>query len=176
MLNSITADNPLPSHISDKCPSKPNPVTSVIAFTASIRPNSSPSLLSVTMLFNAIAASSSSRIPRFCAVDKIPTPNGLVRYKRQPAVAVEFCLSDVISTMPLTASPKTGSGQSMLWPPASVIPASAHTAREPSSTFWATSAGSLLIGHPRIAIANTGLPPIAYTSLIAFADAMRPKS
>ena len=31
------------------------------------------------------------------------------------------------------------------------------------------------MGHPRIAMASTGLPPIAYTSLIAFAEAIRPK-
>src|SRR5665647_121004 len=36
--------------------------------------------------------------------------------------------------------------------------------------------GKTFIGQPNIAIATIGLPPIAYTSLIALALAMRPNS
>ena len=106
----------------------------------------------------------------------MPTPRALVKYNLQPAVAVEFCLRFLISTKPFTAKPNTGSGQSILCPPAKLIPASAQIERAPSNTFWATSGDSLSIGHPKMAMANTGFPPMAYTSLMAFADAIRPKS
>jgi hypothetical protein len=38
-----------------------------------------------------------------------------------------------------------------------------------------TASGSLLMGMPSTDSASSGLPPIAYTSLIALAAAMRPK-
>ncbi len=50
-----------------------------------------------------------------------------------------------------------------------------QTCRLPSKTSFATPAGILLTGHPKIAIAMKGSPPMAYTSLIAFTDAIDPK-
>ena len=61
-------------------------------------------------------------------------------------------------------------------PPAKAMPAVAQAARPPSTICCATSAGSLLIGKPKIAIAIIGLPPIAKISLIALVAAIRPKS
>ena len=84
-------------------------------------------------------------------------------------------MSLAISTRPVTAKPKIGSGLSILCPPASVMPASAQDARPPSSTCCATSGGSLSIGHPNMAIASKGVPPIAYISLMALVAAIFPK-
>ena len=106
----------------------------------------------------------------------MPTPNGLVKYSSEPVVAVSFCFRSLMSTIPVTASPKIGSGESMLWPPASGIPASAQMLRAPSSTRRATSGGSLSTGQPSTAMASSGRPPMAYTSEMALAEAMRPKS
>mmetsp|Transcript_83948 Transcript_83948/g.140093 ORF Transcript_83948/g.140093 Transcript_83948/m.140093 type:complete len:213 (+) Transcript_83948:723-1361(+) len=114
--------------------------------------------------------------PFLPAVPRMPTPSGLVRYNRSPALAVEFFLSMDSGTRPLTARPKIGSGLSMLCPPANAIPASAHARRPPSTTRPATAGGSFSRGQPRIAMAIRGVPPIAYTSLMALVAAMRPKS
>ena len=156
-----TALNPLPSAISTKCPSKAKPVTSVMAFTPFTAPISSPILFSCIICFAAMPLCSSFKIPFFSAVVKIPTPNGLVKNNTSPACARLFCLMLAIGTNPFTARPKIGSGESMLCPPASGIPASAQILRLPSITFWATSGGNILMGQPRMAMASAGLPPMA---------------
>jgi hypothetical protein len=66
-----------------------------------------------------------------------------------------------MSTKPDTASPKMGSDISMLWPPANVIPALEQIARAPDKTSLATSGANLSTGHPSMAIATVGVPPIA---------------
>ena len=88
-------------------------------------------------------------------------PSGLVRYRRQPAVAVSLRLRCRLSTTPVTASPKMGSGASMECPPASGMPAASHAARPPRTTSRATSGGSTLTGQPRMAIAISGSAPMA---------------
>ncbi len=116
-----------------------------MACTPAILPRCSPNELSwVSCASNALKCSSEIN-SRFCAVDKIPTPSFLVTNSRSPACAVLFCFKFFMSTMPVTASPKMGSGASMLWPPASGIPASRQMLRLPSKTFWATAAGNTLI-------------------------------
>ena len=49
----------------------------------------------------------------------------------------------------------------MLCPPAKGIPASLQISLLPSITFLAISGDKVLIGHPKIAIAKLGFPPIA---------------
>ncbi len=105
----------------------------------------------------------------------MPIPSALVKKREHPAVAVSLRLRSLFSTIPVTARPKIGSGESILCPPARGIPASSHTERPPSITSRATSSLSFSIGQPKIAIAISGLPPIAYISLIAFVAAIRPK-
>ena len=61
-------------------------------------------------------------------------------------------------------------------PPASSIPAREHTNLAPSSTLAASSGASFSTGQLKIALANRGLPPMAYTSEMALVAAMRPKS
>jgi hypothetical protein len=61
----------------------------------------------------AMSLCSSSNRPFFCAVAKIPTPNGLVR-KDTPDSALSLRFKLEITTDPVTASPKIGSGLSIL--------------------------------------------------------------
>jgi hypothetical protein len=74
---------------------------------------------------------------------------------------------------PTTASPYFGSGSRIVWPPASVPPASRVFAAAPSNTAASTSRGSSS-GKAAIASANRTRPPIANTSLSAFAAAISP--
>ncbi len=133
-----------------------------------------PTLLSCIIALGAKWASSSFNFPCFCAVLKIPTPKGFVRNKWHPSSAVSLRLRSLIATRPVTANPKIGSGLSILCPPARGMPASAHILRPPSNTCCATSGANLSRGHPNMAIAKRGSPPIAYTSLMALAAAIRP--
>ncbi|MNY52514.1 hypothetical protein D3C86_1881920 [compost metagenome] len=88
-------------------------------------------------------------------------PSGLDRYSLQPCVAVSLRFMKRLSTMPVTARPKIGSGASMECPPASGMPASSHTERPPRITSRATSGASTLTGQPRMAMAISGSPPMA---------------
>ena len=112
----------------------------------------------------------------FCAVANMPTPIGFVTKRTSPSFAVLFFLRFAMGVMPVTASPKIGSVLSMLCPPASGMPASAQMVLAPSSTSAARAAGSVLTGQPSMAIAMSGFPPIAYTSLIALALAIFPNA
>ena len=61
----------------------------------------------------------------------------------------------------MTANPKMGSGLSMLCPPANGMPASEQMERPPSTTALAALSGILPNGHPRMAMAMSGVPPMA---------------
>ena len=64
----------------------------------------------------------------------------------------------------------------MLWPPAIGMPAAAQTDCPPAKIWRIASSEILPNGMPTIASANSGLPPMAYTSDKALVAAMRPKS
>ena len=74
---------------------------------------------------------------------------------------------------PITASPYFGSGSRIVCPPASVPPASRTFSAAPSNTAASTSRGSSS-GNAAIDSANRTRPPIANTSLSAFAAAIAP--
>ena len=61
-------------------------------------------------------------------------------------------------------------------PPPIAIPTLAQISRAPRNTSAATEFGNLSVGQPKILKAITGVPPMAYTSLIEFAAAILPKS
>ena len=61
-------------------------------------------------------------------------------------------------------------------PPANSIPAWLQANFAPSRTLAANSGASFSTGQLNMALANSGLPPIAYTSEMALVAAMRPKS
>ncbi len=104
----------------------------------------------------------------------MPTPTAFVKNKKSPDWAAALAFNRSNCTRPVTASPKIGSGLSMLCPPANGIPASEQMLRPPSRTALAADSGILPRGQPNIAMAMSGCPPIAYMSLIALAAAMRP--
>lgn len=133
----------------------------VMAMTPSSLPKRLPGVLRVHIQSRARPWSCSRSLAFFSAVVRMPMPSGLVRYSWQPAVAVSLRLRWRLLTTPVTARPKIGSGASMEWPPASGMPASAHTARPPRITSRATSGGSTLTGQPRMAMAISGSPPMA---------------
>ena len=106
----------------------------------------------------------------------MPTPSGFVIINKSPSFAVSFLFKFSMSTKPFTTNPKIGSWLSILCPPAITIPASVQVLRAPSITCAATLAGKLDNGHPNTAKAKMGLPPIAYTSLMALAAAICPNA
>ena len=74
---------------------------------------------------------------------------------------------------PITASPYFGSGSRIVWPPARVPPASRTLAAAPSKTAASVSRGRSS-GNAAIDRAKRTRPPIANTSLSAFAAAISP--
>jgi hypothetical protein len=73
----------------------------------------------------------------------------------------------------MTASPYFGSGSRIVCPPASVPPAARTTSDAPPKTSAITSRGSSS-GNAAIESAKRTRPPIAKTSLTAFAAAISP--
>ena len=73
----------------------------------------------------------------------------------------------------MTARPYFGSGSRIVWPPASVPPASRTLRAAPSKIAASTSRGRSS-GNAAIDRANSTRPPIAKTSLSAFAAAISP--
>ena len=86
---------------------------------------------------------------------------GFVKKIVSPIFALVFLFSWSIFTIPVTDKPNIGSGESILCPPARVIPAILQISLPPSITCDPISAESSLIGQPNIAIAINGFPPIA---------------
>ena len=74
----------------------------------------------------------------------------------------------------MTASPNFGSGSRIVWPPASVPPASRTTSAAPPTIAAITSVGRSS-GNAAIDSAKSTRPPIAKTSEQAFAAAIAPK-
>ncbi|KAF5043581.1 hypothetical protein DSECCO2_500820 [anaerobic digester metagenome] len=100
----------------------------------------------------------------------------MVRNSIDPSFAPLFFFTLFVSTIPVTARPNIGSDIFILCPPARGIPALSQTSLAPATTSAASDPGSFSRGHPSIAIAIIGLPPIAYMSDIALVAEIRPKS
>ncbi len=114
--------------------------------------------------------------PAFMAVARIPVPMGLVRIRLSPGCAPEFSqIRDGCAT-PVTESPYFSSRSSMLCPPARAAPASWTFSMPPARIARRTLLSIVVMGKQAIFMAVMGRPPMAYTSLRAFAAAMRPKS
>ncbi len=78
-------------------------------------------------------------------------------------------------TRPCTAKPNRGSSERMVWPPATVPPASATTAAAPANTASIADVARPS-GNPATLSASTTRPPMANTSEQALAAATAPKS
>ncbi|MNN41942.1 hypothetical protein D3C81_1560900 [compost metagenome] len=76
-------------------------------------PKRLPGVLRVHIQSRARPWSWARSLAFFSAVVRMPMPSGLVRYRRQPWVAVSLRFMWRFCTTPVTARPKIGSGASM---------------------------------------------------------------
>ena len=102
-------------------------------------------------------------------------PSGFVRKSASPGAAVLFAQTPSGCAVPTTASPYFGSESRIVWPPASSAPAARTVSSAPARISASTLVGSSS-GNAATDSASSGAPPIAKTSLSAFAAAMAPKS
>ena len=94
---------------------------------------------------------------------RTPVPSRLVSSRRSPGRAPPLRSSRSGWAAPMTASPYFGSGSRIVWPPASVPPASRTLDEAPSKIAASTSRGRSS-GNAAIDSANRTRPPIAKTS------------
>ena len=100
-------------------------------------------------------------------------PSRFVSTSRSPGRAPPLRSSLSGCAAPMTASPYLGSGSRIVWPPASVPPASRTLAEAPAKISVMTSRGRSS-GKAAIDSANRTRPPIANTSESALAAAISP--
>ena len=105
----------------------------------------------------------------------IPDPIGFDRTSRSPGRAPALVHSRSGWAIPWTARPKMGSAERMVWPPATVPPASPTTLAA-ASKMAAMASGGKSSGKAAMLRASSTRPPMANTSLHALAAAMAPKS
>ena len=122
-VSTVTA-TPLPWAISDRCPRKPKPVTSVQAWTRKRTITSRADLFSVVISRWAAARDSGGQSSALAAVVTTPMPSGFVRNRTSPGFAPALVRIRSGWTKPVTARPYLGSGSKMLWPPVIRAPAS----------------------------------------------------
>ncbi len=173
---SIRAAAPLAASIRCRWPSRPNPVTSVAARTPAARAAWLAPALSSVMEATAAAMTSAGAFPCLSAVATTPVPIALVRISRSPGAARSMVIRAAGSARPVTARPYLGTGSSIVCPPATKHPACAATSAPPRSTWPRMARSSPSPGQATRLTANSGRPPIAYTSDSAFAAAIRPQS
>ena len=102
-------------------------------------------------------------------------PSGFVRKSASPGRAPLLRQSPSGWTVPTTARPYFGSSSRIVCPPARTAPASGTLAAAASKIARTVSSGSSS-GNAATESARSGLPPIAKTSLRAFAAATAPNS
>ena len=167
---------PLAASIRCRWPSRPNPVTSVAARTPAARAAWLAPALSSVIEATAALITSAGAAPCLSAVATTPVPIALVRISRSPGAARSMVISAAGSATPVTARPYLGTGSSIVCPPATKHPACAATSAPPRSTWPKMARSSPSPGQAARLTANSGRPPIAYTSDSAFAAAIRPQS
>ena len=117
-----------------RCPSRPNPVTSVAASAPTPSIASAAGPLSVAMMAVACSTRAAGARSRFSAVEMMPIDSGFVSTRERAGDAPEDRTSRSGSTMPVTAIPYFGSWSSTVWPPTTEAPASVALSAPPSST------------------------------------------
>ena len=146
---SISAATPLARHIDARCPSNPNPVTSVAARTRRCSARSAPTRLRRDISTTAFLASAAEARPRLMAVVAMPVPRGFVSISKSPGRAAALVSNRRGSTNPVTANPKIGSGLRIVCPPTSVQPASCTLlAPRPGECARWPRAGRCSVGTP----------------------------
>ena len=119
------------------------------------------------------ARSPADALPWRLPLTSSPVPSRFVRISTSPGRAPPLRSSRSGCPAPMTARPYFGSGSRIVWPPASVPPASRTFDAAPSKTAASVSRGSSS-GNAAIDSAKRTRPPIANTSLSAFAAAISP--
>ena len=120
----ILADTLLFLHISIRCPTSPNPVTSVTALGLNFWRVSDAFLFNIIIDLTADSITVSLAFSFFIAVEITPVPIGFVSIKLSLGLAPVFVHKDFSETSPVTTSPYLGSLSSIEWPPTIGIPAS----------------------------------------------------
>src|SRR5580693_5784873 len=167
---------PLAASMRCSWPSRPKPVTSVAAVTPAARAAWLAAALSWVIEATAASTTSGGGAPRLTAVAITPVPTGLVKISWSPGAARSMVISRSGSARPTTARPYLGTGSSMVCPPAITQPASAATRAPPCRTWPSRAMSRPSPGQAARLTANSGRPPMAYTSDSALAAAIRPQS
>src|SRR5580704_3577182 len=167
---------PLAASMRCRWPSRPKPVTSVAAVTPAARAVWLAAALSWVIEAMAASTTSGGGAPRLTAVAITPVPTGLVKISWSPGAARSMVISRSGSARPTTARPYLGTGSSMVCPPAITQPASAATRAPPCRTWPSRAMSRPSPGQAARLTANSGRPPMAYTSDSALAAAIRPQS
>ena len=171
------APTPEPSAISQAWPSRPNPVTSVSAWTAPLAASTSPAArfsAAITSI-DAVDELPAARCSRLMAVVTIPDPSGFVSRSTSPGPRADVAEHAV-------GVDEAGDRHAVLR--LGVVDAvaaedrarrrAAPSPRRRGAPRRASPSGSLPTGQPTRLSAKSGRPPIAQTSEKAFAAAMRP--
>ena len=171
---SVTASNtscaPDARAISRPCPNSPNPVTSVAPRIPWRIRTSDAARLSVRIWSIAASRSASAVRPWRRPLTSRPVPSAS---SPQDVARARAALAEqaIRCATPMTASPYFGSGSRIVWPPASIPPAS-RTSRTRVEDRASAGFGNLRDRRDRSA--NSTRPPIANTSDSAFAAAISP--
>src|SRR5918994_6629735 len=160
------------SATSQPCPSSPNPVTSVTAWTPERWRRRDAAACRLSWRIVEVAAPIVFGSPEASAK---PVPRGLDSTSASPGRAPPLVNCSPGATTPCTARPKIGSGERIVCPPATTPPASTTTSAAARKIAWITAAGRDS-GNAAMLRASTTSPPMANTSLHALAAAMAPKS
>jgi len=102
---SSSAPTPLDLHIEPRCPSSPNPVTSVPARTRPRSARSAPGMFSRAMMAMVRRASAGGVNPRLIPVVTMPVPSGFVSRSQSPGRAPALVIMRRGWTRPVTERP-----------------------------------------------------------------------
>ena len=157
------ASTPEAVSISIRCPSRPNPVTSVQAVAPCAARQAEAAAAGCSIAAIAALTARAFACPRISAARMTPVPSGLVSNKRSPGRRPPLRISRPGRVRPVTAKPSANSAPSALWPPTSTAPAASSTSVPPFS-MWNRSCSTIAGregGNVAIASAVSGTPPIA---------------
>ena len=175
---SIRTSTPDARVISTRCPSSPNPVTSVHAVAAWRRSDAAASRLDWRIAAIAPSIHRPFARSRISAANRVPVPIPLVSTSRSPGRRPPLRRTASASASPVNDSPRASSAPSAVCPPTSAAPASLSTSTAPasscarvSSTFRSSPNGTVATASAVCASA-----PIAKTSPRQWLAAISPNT
>ena len=117
--------------ISNKCPSRPKPVTSVQAVAPYSARQAEAAAAGCSIAAIASVTTRAAARRRISAARITPVPSGLVSSSRSPGCSPPLRNSLPGRVRPVTAKPSASSVPSALWPPTSTAPAASSTSLPP---------------------------------------------